>query len=433
MKSRADNKKYYSIRLQIVMYCFVSVALAAVTMLVLSMAFYGVYILVQGDGNADRAGSTAGNYKPVPTWYPDSYYSGSIPQPEGASGGTENSGRAELPAADRGDESGAGLLPFRLGERAGMKRSTAIVLTVLGMGGLLVFFLLYFLALTKKLSDYLGEIAGGIRCFSAGKFETRIALRQSNELTQIADSFNQMAEELEYTVQEERRAENEKSEIITSIAHDLRTPLTSVIGYLELVAERDLTAETRAHYISVAYRKAKRLQRLTDDLFSYIKYGSEQVPLELSRLDAAKLVEQMIEEFYPSIQENNLELTLEKKVGQAWVEADGMLLARAFANLLGNAIKYGRDGKLLQVLVEQEQDKVRIHIINYGEVIPNRDLANIFERFYRVDSSRTEEQGGTGLGLAIAKNIIELHRGSIGVKSDFGGTEFTVELPAAAS
>ncbi len=153
--------------------------------------------------------------------------------------------------------------------------------------------------------------------------------------------------------------------------------------------------------------------------------------MELNRLDAAKLIEQMVEEFYPSIQENNLELTMEKRVGQAWVEADGMLLARAFANLLGNAIKYGRDGKLLQVLVEQEQDRVRIHIINYGEVIPNRDLENIFERFYRVDASRTEEQGGTGLGLAIAKNIIELHHGSIGVKSDFGGTEFTVELPAA--
>lgn len=422
MKSKSKNRKYCSIRIQIVFYCFASIALAAVTMLVLSMAFYGVYMLVQKDGLGEKDAGLQNSYKP--------YYSGSYPRPEATpapGNGSQAANSAGQP--DGGEE--ADVPPIRVGEHIQMKRGTAAVLTILGMGGLLFFFLLYFLTLTRKLSDYLAEIAGGIRCFSSGKFGTRITLRQSNELTQIADSFNRMAEELEYTVQEERRAENEKTEIITSVAHDLRTPLTSVIGYLELVAEKDLTAETRQHYISVAYRKAKRLQRLTDDLFSYIKYGSEQVPMELNRLDAAKLIEQMVEEFYPSIQENNLELTMEKRVGQAWVEADGMLLARAFANLLGNAIKYGRDGKLLQVLVEQEQDRVRIHIINYGEVIPNRDLENIFERFYRVDASRTEEQGGTGLGLAIAKNIIELHHGSIGVKSDFGGTEFTVELPAA--
>ena len=423
MKSKSNNKKYCSIRIQIVLYCFASIALAALTMLVLSMAFYGVYMLVQNDGGAENSSSAQNSYKP--------YYSGSYPRPEITPAGSGDGSQSGASAGESGGEE-EDTLPVRVGEHIRMKRSTAAVLTVLGLGGLLFFFLLYFLTLTRRLSDYLAEIAGGIRCFSDGKFGTRIALRQSNELTQIADSFNRMAEELQYTVQEERRAENEKTEIITSIAHDLRTPLTSVIGYLELVAEKDLTAETRQHYISVAYRKAKRLQRLTDDLFSYIKYGSEQVPMELGRLDAAKLIEQMVEEFYPSIQENNLELTLDKRVGQAWVEADGMLLARAFANLLGNAIKYGRDGKLLQVLVEQEQDRVRIHIINYGEVIPNRDLANIFERFYRVDASRTEEQGGTGLGLAIAKNIIELHHGSIGVKSDFGGTEFTVELPAAA-
>ena len=115
----------------------------------------------------------------------------------------------------------------------------------------------------------------------------------------------------------------------------------------------------------------------------------------------------------------------------AEVQADGLLVARAFANLFGNAIKYCRDVKVWRVILEQEDKNIKIRIINFGEVIPNKDIATIFERFYRVDAARTEEQGGTGLGLAIAKNIIELHRGTICVKSDFDGTEFTVELPVA--
>lgn len=241
-----------------------------------------------------------------------------------------------------------------------------------------------------------------------------------------------MAEELEEIETEEKKNEGAKNDLITSIAHDLRTPLTSVIGYLELVTEKDVDEETRRHYISVAYRKAKRLQCLTDDLFNYIKYGSSELTLTLAPIDAIKMMEQLTEEAYPAISENRLELVLEKELDRAVVEADGTLLARAFSNLLGNAIKYGRDGKRLFLQMGQETpETVSFHIINFGEVIPTEDLERIFERFYRVDAARTEEQGGTGLGLAIAKNIIERHGGTISVKSDLSGTEFIVVLPLA--
>ncbi len=144
------------------------------------------------------------------------------------------------------------------------------------------------------------------------------------------------------------------------------------------------------------------------------------------------MMEQLTEEAYPAISENRLELVLEKELDRAVVEADGTLLARAFSNLLGNAIKYGRDGKRLFLQMGQETpETVSFHIINFGEVIPTEDLERIFERFYRVDAARTEEQGGTGLGLAIAKNIIERHGGTISVKSDLSGTEFIVVLPLA--
>lgn len=145
-------------------------------------------------------------------------------------------------------------------------------------------------------------------------------------------------------------------------------------------------------------------------------------------------MEQLTEEAYPAIAESNLELLVEKEVDRAVVAADGTLLARAFSNLIGNAIKYGRDGKRLFLRMEQRDtpQSVRFHVINFGEVIPQEDLEHIFERFYRVDAARTEGQGGTGLGLAIAKNIIERHNGTISVRSDLSGTEFTVELPVVS-
>ncbi len=373
-----------------------------------SAAFYGIYVIVQKESENSAAQNNMKSY----------YFSEGQIKPEAA---LNNTDIMMEPVK----------IPFFGDSRLMIRKGTTVMLGILLLCGAVFFFLLYFLLLTRRLGDYLVEISAGIRNLATGEFGTRIPLRQSNELTQIADNFNTMAEELECIVQEERRAENEKIELITSIAHDLRTPLTSVIGYLELVSREDLDAATREHYVSVAFRKAKRLQRLTDDLFNYVKFGSGQIPLELSRIDIVKMTDQLLEEFYPNIQETGLELSVKKGVEHAEVQADGMLLARAFANLFGNAIKYGRDGKVLRVILEQEDKNIKIRIINFGEVIPNKDIANIFERFYRVDAARTEEQGGTGLGLAIAKNIIELHRGTICVKSDFDGTEFTVELPVA--
>lgn len=311
----------------------------------------------------------------------------------------------------------------------GRIRRTVIILALAVLSFFL--FVVYFLLLTRKFARYLREIERGIGQLAKGEFGTRIEVKQSNELTQIAESLNSMAEELDQRQEAEQRSENAKSDVIASIAHDLRTPLTSIIGYLELVAEKELTAETREHYISVAYRKAKRLQQLTEDLFTYTKYGSGELKLELRPLNAVMLIEQLVEEAYPNIQDNNLELEVERKAEELMVNADGILLARAYSNLLGNAIKYGRYGKVLRVVTERVDNKAVVRIINFGEVIPEKDIDLVFKRFYRVDSSRGEEQGGTGLGLAIAQNIVTLHHGEITVKSDTDGTEFAVILPLA--
>ena len=373
MNASGNRRGHFGFQLQMIAYTLASMFLTALTLLVIGFAVYGVLVLVQDNPDLAVPGEDKGYYKE---------YLNRIENVEDLSGiAAANSGMVEF---------------------------------------------------TRKFAAYLAEITVGIRRFAAGEPGARIVVRQANELTQIAESFNAMAEELEEIETEEKKNEGAKNDLITSIAHDLRTPLTSVIGYLELVTEKDVDEETRRHYISVAYRKAKRLQCLTDDLFNYIKYGSSELTLTLAPIDAIKMMEQLTEEAYPAISENRLELVLEKELDRAVVEADGTLLARAFSNLLGNAIKYGRDGKRLFLQMGQETpETVSFHIINFGEVIPTEDLERIFERFYRVDAARTEEQGGTGLGLAIAKNIIERHGGTISVKSDLSGTEFIVVLPLA--
>ncbi len=145
-------------------------------------------------------------------------------------------------------------------------------------------------------------------------------------------------------------------------------------------------------------------------------------------IDMVKFMAQLVDEFYPSFQESGLEYEFVCDMNSSVVVADGNLLARAFANLIDNAIKYGKDGKSVRIELKEEKEMIRVLIVNYGKLIPENELDNIFDRFYRLESSRSSETGGTGLGLAIAKNIVLMHDGTISVGSDFNGTVFEVDL-----
>lgn len=303
-----------------------------------------------------------------------------------------------------------------------------ITITVLGIFVGFFSFAVYFSIFTKKISYYLNEINSGIKELSTGNFNISIPLREDNEFTEIARNLNRMAKDIKSIMELERSTEYKKNELITNVAHDLRTPLTSIIGYLDIVSNHDLDKEERDRYIEIAYSKSKRLEKLIEDLFTYTKLEFGQVALHLSHVDMVKMMEQMLEEFYPSFCDNGLEYDFKSSQQQVFVEADGNLLARAFGNLIGNAIKYGKDGKNINIAIETEEMKVIISITNYGEIIPKKDIDKIFEKFYRVDSSRNEERGGTGLGLAIAKNIISMHNGQISVRSTLEGTVFEVIL-----
>jgi len=250
-----------------------------------------------------------------------------------------------------------------------------------------------------------------------------------DEFSDMAANLNRMVEELRELMDKEREAERTKNELITNVAHDLRTPLTSIIGYLELLSGPvNLPPEMQKKYIDITYTKAKRLQKLIEDLFGFTKLNYGKISMRVSKVDLIKLLSQLLEEFYPNFMEKGLAYELQSNVPSKVITADGNLLARLFDNLINNAIKYGADGKRILVKVHATNTVVTVAVTNYGQVIPKEELPLLFEKFYRAEKSRSTNTGGTGLGLAIAKNIVDMHGGTIQVASDLNGTVFTVKL-----
>ena len=266
---------------------------------------------------------------------------------------------------------------------------------------------------------------------AAGDLDTKVEIKGDNEFSGMAENLNKMTEEIKELLKRERESEQSKNDLITNIAHDLKTPLTSIIGYLELLSGKNkvkLTPELEKKYLDIAYGKSRRLEQLIEDLFSFTKLSYGKITMKVSYVDIVKLLEQLLEEQYPAFAEKGLSYELRTNVKSLEITADGNLLARLFDNLIGNAIKYGADGKRVIVKINAGPHTVEVKVINYGYIIPEKDQPLIFNKFYRVDRSRSTNTGGTGLGLAIAKDIAEMHSGSISVQSDLNGTVFTVRL-----
>lgn len=290
-------------------------------------------------------------------------------------------------------------------------------------------FLVCFLILMNNIVRYIKEINRGIRQIADGDLSAQIEVKGNDELTYIATSLNDMTGKLERLMDRERESERTKNELITSVAHDLRTPLTSILGYMEFLSMgQKLDDATRDKYINVVYLKAKRLQKLIEDLFSFTKLNYGKIAMKVDKVDIVMLLNQLLDDFYPSFADKNLEYEFACEEGSLLIDADGNLIARLFDNLINNAIKYGAEGKLIKVELVKEYEQVVVRVINYGYVIPKEDLNKIFNKFYRVEQSRSENTGGTGLGLAIVKNVVDMHRGKITVKSGLDGTVFEVRL-----
>ena len=307
--------------------------------------------------------------------------------------------------------------------------STISVLLFVLLGILL--FSLIFLLLQRKIARDVETIARAVKQISEGDLSTRLELEGEGELTDIAENLNRMEEDIQELIDKERTSEQSKTDLITNVAHDLRTPLTSILGYLELLRKNQkLSPEMQQKYLDIAYNKSVRLQKLIEELFGFTKLSYGKINMNVAKVDIVELLAQLLEESYPNFQKNGLSYDFVSNRKSQIIEADGDLLARLFDNLIGNAIKYGKEGKRVRVNLRADREIVTIKIVNYGYVIPANELPLIFDRFYRTDHSRTNASGpgGTGLGLAIVKNITDMHHGTVSVSSDLSGTVFTVRL-----
>ncbi|HJA29760.1 MAG TPA: HAMP domain-containing histidine kinase [Candidatus Olsenella pullicola] len=276
-----------------------------------------------------------------------------------------------------------------------------------------------------------------LRVFLAHDLEVHEAFPPGwEELALVAADAKRAAAEKERQLADESAR---RSDLVTYLAHDLKTPLTSVIGYLSLLDEvPDMPDAQRARYTGIALDKACRLERLVNEFFDITRYSLTHIELELAPVDLAGLLVQLADEFYPAFAAhgNVARVTVEGSVrtveepGEPLVlAADASRLARVFGNLLRNAIAYSDEGTPVEIGAVAGEGSVVVTVSDTGATIPSHKLRAIFDRFFRLDESRGSATGGAGLGLAIAREIVELHGGAISAASENGRTTFTVELP----
>lgn len=286
--------------------------------------------------------------------------------------------------------------------------------------------------LRRRYRNYeLRHIISELHYIAQGNFEHRIPPSSDKDLQEFVDSIHVLVDSTVAAMEEERRIEQTKDELITNVSHDIRTPLTSIIGYLGLVEQnRHVSQEEGNRYVHTAYKKARQMKVLVDDLFEYTTVRQNDTPLNVIQFDMVQLLEQLAIDFQIEADEVGMAIEIISKTAKYKMEGDSEKLVRVFSNLLSNALKYGKDGNRLVIEMNPlNKDKIQIIFKNDGEPIPEEALEQLFERFYRAESSRTQESASTGLGLAIAKNIIELHSGTITVKTNEDWTAFIMELP----
>lgn len=235
---------------------------------------------------------------------------------------------------------------------------------------------------------------------------------------EVLDSRNQAVE-----------AENRKNDLVMYLAHDLKTPLTSVIGYLTLLQEcPELPTEQKAKFTDIALDKAYRLEQLITEFFEITRFNINSITLQKNRIDLNMMINQIVDEFYPMLSEKNIDVSIDIP-DRILMFADSDKIARVFDNLLKNAVNYSYENSVIRVGARVRQNRVIIKFRNMCDEIPQEKLQRLFDKFYRGDSSRSSQSGGSGLGLAIAKQITELHGGTIKAKSTTDYTDFTVILP----
>ena len=273
------------------------------------------------------------------------------------------------------------------------------------------------------------KLSEEIQLIAKANFDKKVIEIDENELGQLTESINAIIIQAQKVIEDERRAKEMKNDLVTNVAHDLRSPLTSIIGYLNLINNDHYRDEIELrYYIQIVQSKAERLHHLINDLFEYTYVQNKEILMIKEPINIEEMINQLVVQHRIQLQEAGIQLRQFTTTEIPITMGDGNKLARVFENLIQNAIRYGKEGKYLDIRIIELEESIEIAISNYGQTIPSVDLPHIFDRFYRVEKSRSEYTGGAGLGLAIAKSIVELHGGSIKVDSSAGKTTFLVTL-----
>ena len=292
-----------------------------------------------------------------------------------------------------------------------------------------IFFVIIFFKLANKRIDYIDEISQKVDYISGGDLDTFIDLKGNDELTSLAGNINYMAYSLKERSKYEEKVERSKRELITNMSHDLRSPLTSIIGYLNLIKDRENeTREEIKEYAEVSYKKAIQLKELTERLFEYSKITSEKMIVDKQQIDVNLLINQIKEEYAYIIRFNKLDLKTNIKNEKLEIFADPLLVVRLFENLIMNAVKYAK--KPGDFLIETDSDKDFV-FVRFKNKIKDKfdpdDLDKIFERMYIKDEARKEGKS-SGLGLAISKEIVDMNGGKIWAETKGGYIIFNLKF-----
>ncbi len=290
---------------------------------------------------------------------------------------------------------------------------------------------LYWRLIRRYHQMQLRHIISELHYIANGHFDHRISFSVNNDMQKVIDSINSLVDSTVGAINEEKAIEQSKDELITNVSHDIRTPLTSIIGYLGLLKNGAVTSqEDMLKYINIAYDKAEQMKSLANDLFEYTTLKSTKTKLNVTPINIKGMMEQVAAGFELEAEKKGIAFSVKARTDDLIVNADVEKLVRVYNNLISNALKYAAGASRINLvanLINHEQVELRVE--NNGEPIPKDKLKKIFDRFYRVESSRNTKTGGTGLGLSIVQGGVELHGGTIRCESNKDWTSFIILLP----
>ncbi|WP_234124355.1 sensor histidine kinase [Clostridium hydrogenum] len=317
---------------------------------------------------------------------------------------------------------------FNLGPKYYAQYGVALGFAFLALG-LVTFVVVFFIAINGRIKylKYIGESVKGIK---TQQYLNPIKIKGGDEIARLAEDVNAMSERLKENYEKEKKQEEAKNELIVAVSHDLRTPLTSIIGYMELLdSDKENFTKKQQEFLGVAYEKSKSLKKLIEELFEYTKLSNNYVKLNKVPFNIAVLVNQIVGEHVLFLSEKDIKVEIECTKNELICEIDIQKFIRVIENLIKNVEKYSYKNSIFKIIMSDEDKVIKLSFVNEGDNISKEDLIKMFDEMYRIDKSRNVEIEGSGLGLPISKKIIELHGGKIWAECNDNEIAINIELP----